>query len=91
MRTLFLSGTLDWNTPPHQAEEVRWGFSNGTHLIVENAGHEQILPQPAIAKAILDFLRGRDVRNVKVVLPMMKFVPIEGGGSGPTHPALARD
>ncbi len=89
VRTLFLSGTLDWNTPPHQAEEVRWGFSNGTHLIVENAGHEQILPQPAIAKAILDFLRGKDVRNVKVVLPMMKFVPIAGGSSGATHPAVA--
>lgn len=90
VRTLFLSGTLDWNTPPHQAEEVRWGFSNATHLIVENAGHEQILPQPAIGKAILDFLRGKDVYDLKVVLPPMKFVPIEGGDAAITHPAAAR-
>lgn len=90
VRTLFLSGTLDWNTPPHQAEEVRWGFSNATHLIVENAGHEQILPQPAIGKAILDFLRGKDVHGVKVVLPPLKFVPIEGTDRSVTHPAVAR-
>ncbi len=90
VRTLFLSGTLDWNTPPHQAEEVRWGFSNGTHLIVENAGHEQIIPQPAIGKAILDFLRGKDVYDVKVLLPPLKFVPIEGRDDSTTHPAVAR-
>lgn len=80
VRTLFLSGTLDWNTPPHQAEEVRWGFSNSTHLIVENAGHEQIIPQPEIRKAILDFLQGKDVYDVKVVLPPLKFVAIEDKG-----------
>ena len=24
--TLFISGSLDSNTPPYQAEQVRWGF-----------------------------------------------------------------
>lgn len=40
VRTLFMSGTLDLNTPPYQAEEVRWGFPNGQDIIVKNAGHE---------------------------------------------------
>lgn len=89
VRTLFLTGTLDWNTPPHQAEEVRWGFTNGTHLIVENAGHEQILTQPQIGKAIVRFLSGEDVRDVKVALPPIRFVPIEGYDPAVTHPSVA--
>lgn len=87
VRTLFLTGTLDWNTPPHQAEEVRWGFSNGTHLIVENAGHEQILWQPAIREAVRRFLKGEDVSDVKVSLPPIRFVPIRGYDPAATHPS----
>ena len=49
--TLFISGTLDSNTPPYQAEEVRWGFPNSIHLIVENAGHESTLPLPEVAES----------------------------------------
>jgi pimeloyl-ACP methyl ester carboxylesterase len=89
VRTLFLTGTLDWNTPPHQAEEVRWGFTHGTHLIVENAGHEQILTQPQIGKAIVRFLAGEDVSDVKVALPPIRFVPIEGYDPAVTHPSVA--
>src|SRR5262249_22070984 len=56
-RTLFLSGDLDWNTPPYQAEEIKWGFPNATHLVVKNAGHEQIwLQNPESTPVILDFL-----------------------------------
>lgn len=90
VRTLFLSGSLDWNTPPHQAEEVRWGFTRGTHLVVENAGHEQVLPQPAIQEAILKFLKGEEVRDVHVVLPPLKFVPIEGYDPRNTHPCVPK-
>ncbi|HUP47779.1 MAG TPA: alpha/beta hydrolase, partial [Thermoanaerobaculia bacterium] len=39
---LFVSGTMDANTPPFQAEEVRWGFVNGAHVIVDGAGHEDL-------------------------------------------------
>lgn len=75
-RTLFISGTLDSNTPPYQAEEVRWGFSNGTHLIVEYAGHEDTLPNPAVQTVILDFFNGKDVSQVRVSLGKPKFKPI---------------
>jgi pimeloyl-ACP methyl ester carboxylesterase len=75
-RTLFVSGTLDANTPPYQAEELRWGFSNSTHIVVENAGHEDTLPTEAVQAAIVDFLAGRDVSGARIRLPRPRFTPI---------------
>lgn len=37
---LFISGTLDMNTPPHQAEEVRWGFRRSRHLVAAPLAQE---------------------------------------------------
>jgi hypothetical protein len=90
VRTLFLSGTLDWNTPPFQAEEVRWGFPNSTHIIVKNAGHEQILPHPDVLGAIARFLSGADVGDVTAGWPPLRFVPIEGYDPARTHPSVPR-
>lgn len=64
---LFISGSLDSNTPPYQAEQVRWGFPNSVHLIVENAGHESTLPLGEVQKAMVDFLRGVDVSGRRIV------------------------
>jgi pimeloyl-ACP methyl ester carboxylesterase len=75
-RTLFISGTLDSNTPPYQAEEVRWGFSNALHIIIEYAGHEDSLPNEAVRGAIIDFFNGKDVSNVRISLGPPKFKPI---------------
>jgi pimeloyl-ACP methyl ester carboxylesterase len=75
--TLFVSGTLDSNTPPYQAEEVRWGMTRGTHLIVENAGHEDTLPHPEVQRTILEFLRGEDVSARRIALPSPKFLSLE--------------
>lgn len=71
--TLFISGTLDANTPPYQAETLRWGFANAVHLIVENAGHEDMLPHPDVQKAIVDFLAGNDVSGRHIRLPKPQF------------------
>jgi pimeloyl-ACP methyl ester carboxylesterase len=65
--TLFISGSLDSNTPPYQAEEVRWGFPNSVHVIVENAGHESTLTLPDTRKLMVDFLRGDDVSGRRIV------------------------
>jgi pimeloyl-ACP methyl ester carboxylesterase len=73
--TLFISGSLDNNTPPFQADEVRQQFKQSTHIVVENAGHESMLDQPQIRQAIVDFLLGKDVSRVKVALPL-HFNPI---------------
>lgn len=77
VKTLFVSGTLDNNTPPFQAEELRWGMPNATHLIVENAGHEDTLPNPDVQRAIFDFFRGEDVGGRRIALPPRKFLSVE--------------
>lgn len=69
---LFLTGDLDGTTPPYQAEEVRWGFPHGVHLIVENAAHET-LPVPEVQTVVVDFFKGQDVSGRKIVLPRPRF------------------
>jgi pimeloyl-ACP methyl ester carboxylesterase len=76
VRTLFVSGTMDSNTPPYQAEELRWGFSDGAHLIVEYAGHEDTLPNDRVQSAIVDFLGGKDLSTTRISLGRPKFVPV---------------
>lgn len=66
---LFISGSLDSNTPPYQAEEVRWGFPNSVHVIVENAGHESTLTLPETRRLMVDFLKGEDVSGRRIVAP----------------------
>jgi pimeloyl-ACP methyl ester carboxylesterase len=66
---LFISGSLDSNTPPYQAEEVRWGFPNSVHVIVENAGHESTLTLREVRGLMVDFLLGKDVAGRRIVAP----------------------
>jgi pimeloyl-ACP methyl ester carboxylesterase len=56
---LFISGTLDGRTPVANAEEVRKGFRNSAHLIVEGASHgdDLFISTPAIREAVLAFAR----------------------------------
>ena len=74
---LFVSGTLDSNTPPFQAEELRWGMPNTTHLIVTNAGHEDTVGHPEVQAIVADFLAGKDVSARRVALPAPKFLGVE--------------
>ena len=74
--TLFISGSLDNNTPPFQADEVRQHFRHSAHIVVENAGHESMLDKPETQQAIVDFLLGKDISRVKISLPPLKFRPI---------------
>ena len=91
VRTLFMSGTLDFNTPPYQAEEVRWGFSNSSHIIVTHAGHEQVLPHPEAGKTILKFLQGENVNDIAFSYPGLSFIPVKGKVKGRSHPAVEND
>jgi pimeloyl-ACP methyl ester carboxylesterase len=74
--TLFISGTLDWNTPPRQAEEVRRTFRNSEHLVIESAGHEDMLVNRAVQALIVDYLKGGSTKGATVLLPKLKFTPI---------------
>jgi hypothetical protein len=75
-RALFVTGTMDGVTPPFQAEEVRWGFPNGIHLVVENGWHET-LPFPDVQQAVVDFFAGKDVRGRRMALPAPNFMSVE--------------
>jgi pimeloyl-ACP methyl ester carboxylesterase len=73
---LFVSGTLDSNTPPAQAEAVRAGFANGVHVVVENAGHESTLPLREVQALIRRFLSGGAVGDRRIAGPPLVFEPI---------------
>lgn len=73
--TLFISGTLDWNTQPHQADEVRKTFSRSEHLVIENAGHEDMLTHPQVADQILGYFRGKSTAGFKLNLTVPPFMP----------------
>lgn len=82
--TLFLSGTLDPNAPPFQAEEVRRGFPNSVNLTVENAGHES-LPIAEVQAVIVDFFRNQDVGKRVLSLPHPRFISFEEAKSPPNR------
>jgi len=83
--TLFISGSLDSNTPPAQAEEVRYGFGRGQHLVVENARHET-LPVTAVQEAIVDFFGGKDVAGRRITAGPVVFLGVEEAANQPCGP-----
>ena len=91
VRTLIISGGLDFNTPPSQGDELMWGMPNATHLVVANAGHEQTwLQNDQSGPVIRDFLRGIDVADRRITYPALKFVPLEGVDPTVTHPSVTK-
>jgi pimeloyl-ACP methyl ester carboxylesterase len=71
--TLFVSGTLDSNTPPAQADAVARTFTSATHLVVENAGHESTLQPAAVRDAVVAFIDGRAVAAARIAAPAVQF------------------
>lgn len=66
---LFISGTFDGRTPPSRAEDVRKGFRNSSHLIIEGASHDDdlFLSTPVIRETILSFMNGGKLVETKTV------------------------
>ena len=81
---LFISGTLDPNAPPVQAENVRRGFPNGVHLIVENAAHES-LPATEIQSVVVDFLKAQNVNGRRISLQRPQFISLEEAKASPNR------
>ncbi len=71
--TLFVSGVLDNNTQPFQADAVRKTFKTSTHIVIDNAGHESMLVDPQVQQTMVLFLQDQDVSKVKIALPPLKF------------------
>ena len=61
--TLFISGTLDGRTPVANADEVRQGFADHAHLVIDGAGHSDplFLGSPVILERMRAFFGGEAV------------------------------
>ncbi len=70
---LLCSGSLDINTPAYQAEMIKEQNENATHIVVGGAGHEQIFFHRNMDETIFQFLEGKDVSNVNLNYPPLKF------------------
>jgi pimeloyl-ACP methyl ester carboxylesterase len=71
---LFVSGTLDGDTPEGNAIEVSRGFSNAERLQVEGAPHALLgFEDPAARGAIVRFFEGRHLRSPRVALSPIVF------------------
>jgi pimeloyl-ACP methyl ester carboxylesterase len=75
---LFISGTLDVRTPPTNAEEVRKGFPNSVHLIIDGAVHSDplFLSSPQIKDMMLEFMKRQKISTTNIRLEPLKFAPI---------------
>jgi pimeloyl-ACP methyl ester carboxylesterase len=74
---LFISGTLDGRTPVSNAEEVRKGFSNSFHLIIEQAGHvDTTMFVPDTVKAMLAFFATGELSTSRITQPPLEFSPL---------------
>jgi pimeloyl-ACP methyl ester carboxylesterase len=73
---LFISGTLDGNTPVSHADEVRRGFPNSQHFILEGASHGYDLFYfvPRTREVMLGFLKGRPLSTTRVILSPFPFI-----------------
>jgi pimeloyl-ACP methyl ester carboxylesterase len=76
--TLFISGTFDVRTPPTNAEEVRQGFSNSIHLIIDGAVHSDplFLSSPQIKDVMLEFMKAQKPSTTHITLEPLKFAPL---------------
>ena len=76
--TIFISGTFDVRTPVSNAEEVRRGFTNSTHLIIDGAVHSDplFLSSPKIKDVMLEFMKGEKISTTKITLEPIKFALI---------------
>ena len=70
---LFMSGTLDGRTYPESARELIKRFSRGSHLIVENGGHNLFEASPQIKDVVVAWFRGEAPKVATLVLAPPEF------------------
>ncbi|HKW14279.1 MAG TPA: alpha/beta hydrolase [Candidatus Krumholzibacteria bacterium] len=56
--TLFITGTLDCRTPAQNVADLAPGLPNHAHVVVEDAGHGDLLLGAAVQSAIVRFIAG---------------------------------
>lgn len=55
VETLFVTGTLDARTPADNVAELAPGFPNHRHLVVEDAGHANLLLSASVQREVVCF------------------------------------
>ncbi|QMU30570.1 alpha/beta fold hydrolase [Adhaeribacter radiodurans] len=75
-RTLFVSGTMDSNSPAANVEEIKKGFTQATHVLVEYAGHEDMLPNENVQQVIKSFYQGASITRTFIPAPKPEFEPV---------------
>ena len=63
---LFITGTLDCRTPADNVLDLSGGFPHHRHLVVEDAGHGDLLLPTAVQHAIARFLDDGTVQSERV-------------------------
>ncbi len=63
VETLFITGTLDARTPADNVADLMPGFSNARHLVIEDAGHAELLLPVDVQRTIARFLQRGDVET----------------------------
>ena len=72
---LFISGALDFRTPPRNADEASAGFPNSDHLMIEGAGHDDDLfvSSPEILQDLRAFMLGQPLPTRLITLSPIPF------------------
>jgi len=73
VKTLFISGSLDGNTPEANAHLVKKGFTQGLSLLVKYAGHEDMLPNEQVQNLLVDFFNNAQVNITEISMPKPVF------------------
>ncbi|MEM8901663.1 MAG: alpha/beta hydrolase, partial [Bacteroidota bacterium] len=70
---ILFSGSLDGRTYLQDGINIAKRFTNGQHIIVENAGHDLYMTSPLIGEMMVDFFRGKKPGTEKVILDPIEF------------------
>ncbi|MEM9531997.1 MAG: alpha/beta fold hydrolase [Pseudomonadota bacterium] len=71
---LILTGTLDGRTFPEAHAEVLSQFKNGKQLVIENAGHDLFMVDPAVTEVVREFLIDGSLTTERIELPPPAFL-----------------
>lgn len=66
---LVLTGTLDGRTYPAGHKEILRHLTHGEEIKVDNAGHDLLMSSPEVGKAIVEFMRGKNVNGLNIHMP----------------------
>ncbi|HET6347841.1 MAG TPA: alpha/beta hydrolase [Candidatus Krumholzibacteria bacterium] len=66
MPVLFITGTLDCRTPAENVAELAPGFPSHRHLVVEDAGHSDLLLPGAVHEQVAHFLATTELLLLRV-------------------------